>query len=113
MYEYEAVGLPRTTLEVETTPDTGQKIYTATVYLEGLKPIRSLNSDERRNGLLSLDPPQVWAYERRDLKNRAIRAVASSFEATAGTEYTVLVQANISTRVGLAVAGALRKAGEE
>lgn len=110
-YSYDAVRLPQVDLTVEVNDTTGQTIYTAVVNLLELSPERTLTAEERTAGITSLDPPTVTSQIPQELVNLAVRACASSYDATEGLTLTPEIYASLSYSIPGGVMGALRKAG--
>ena len=110
-YSLDAARAPQVDLTVEVIDTTGQTFYTATVNLLELDPVRTTTAEERTAGITSLDPPTVTSQVPQDVVNLAVRACASSYDATDGIELTHEIYAAIGYSVPYAVAGALRLAG--
>ena len=110
-YTFDAVHAPEVVLTVEVLDTTGQTFYTAVVNLLELDPGRTLTAEERTAGIVSLNPPTVTSQTPQTVIDLAVRACASSYEATEGLTLTPTIYAALGYSVPYGVAGALRMAG--
>lgn len=112
---YEGKYSPRVTISRDTTG-----ALSCVIDVDDLEPQRTVNSDERLKGILSLDPPSVRVKARRsrtqthrDLISAACRAVTASATSTTGSTGGIGAILMTHMHVAWAVRAALRKIGEE
>src|SRR5690606_14406997 len=112
---YDKPYAPRITL----TRDTSGTL-TATLEIDGLDPQRDPSVEEQALGVLSPDPPTVYAGDKADRKRTidaliaaAYRAVFASVAATRGGTPAPYELTAIGFRVSTGLRAALRLAGED
>jgi hypothetical protein len=112
---YDKAYAPTVTL----TRDTAGTL-TATLEIEGLDPQRDPSVEEQGLGILSLDPPRVYAADKPTrrrtidaLISAAYRAVFASVAATTGATPAPYELSTIGFRISTGLRAALRLVGED
>ena len=110
---YDAPGVPESVVTKTVSTTTGRAVYTAIVDLQGVEPDRTVTSEERTQGIVSLSPPTVTARNTNDLIRRAVVACGNAVYESPGLDLDGFKNTVLSYTVSFSILQGLRSLGED